>query len=134
MDGAVFSSPSSDIAYGFYEVAKYYTLPGLIWYTNDVLIQPAIWEKLPDNLKAILESAVFDWGNNMGRTLLYEDRAALQKMEDDWGVTILHLPDEDVAKARKMAVELMVELAGNDPEGLKALKIIQDYHKYLGRL
>ncbi len=59
IDATEFSMPSMDRSYGFYQVAKYNYFPG--WHqqstTNELLVNMDAWNALPDNFKAMLETA-----------------------------------------------------------------------------
>lgn len=59
IDAGEFSEPSSDMAMGFQDMAKYYYLPGMHQPTGmmEVLINKSKWDPLPADLKAIIEYA-----------------------------------------------------------------------------
>ena len=133
IDGFCFSSPSTDFNYGLHEVAKYRIKPSLNWYSNDVLIRPDLWAEFPDDLKAIMEAVVFEQANLCGRQILYEDREAEVNMAD-YGITLVNLPEEDVLEISRLAAELWEEEAAGDPAAQKAMDIIRDYQKFLGRI
>jgi TRAP-type mannitol/chloroaromatic compound transport system substrate-binding protein len=62
IDATEFSLPSMDRPLGFQSVAKYYYFPG--WHQQatlfDLYINLAVWEKLPDHHKAVIELACGD--------------------------------------------------------------------------
>jgi TRAP-type mannitol/chloroaromatic compound transport system substrate-binding protein len=59
LDATEFSMPSMDRSYGFYQVAKFNYFPG--WHqqstTNEILVNMDAWNALPDNYKAMFETA-----------------------------------------------------------------------------
>jgi TRAP-type mannitol/chloroaromatic compound transport system substrate-binding protein len=57
IDAGEFSEPSSDMAMGFQDVAKYYYLPGIHQPTGmmETLINKSKWDSLPADLKAVVE-------------------------------------------------------------------------------
>ncbi len=68
IDAGEFSEPSSDMAMGFQDVAKYYYLPGIHQPTGimDVLINKSKWDPLPADLKAIIEYCCHGYPNLVG--------------------------------------------------------------------
>jgi TRAP-type mannitol/chloroaromatic compound transport system substrate-binding protein len=59
LDATEFSMPSMDRSLGFHQVAKFNYFPG--WHqqstTNEILVNMAAWEELPDHYKAMFETA-----------------------------------------------------------------------------
>ena len=59
IDATEFSMPAIDRSLGFYQIAKYNYFPG--WHqqatTNEILINMDAWNELPDNYKAMFETA-----------------------------------------------------------------------------
>jgi TRAP-type mannitol/chloroaromatic compound transport system substrate-binding protein len=111
LDGTEFSLPTVDEQLGFYQVAKFYHLPG--WHqpsTSQYLyVNMAAWDKLADSQKAIIETAC-----EAGVTHAIAKAEALQgpvltKFREELGVTAVTLPDEVLQALQKASFEVMAE-------------------------
>lgn len=90
----------------FHEVAKYFLLPRhQVAYFPFYFINKRTWEKLPDNLQAILLNAVK--ANTMYMRAFYaqKEQQALHDMVANQGVTVSYLPDEDVKAVYEKALD-----------------------------
>ncbi len=118
IDGTEFLGPWSDRSAGFYKVAPYYYWPGFHEPngTGEAIVNLAVWQELPDDLKAVVETACraaqiwalseTEWRNS----------EALQALRDD-GVTLRRWPDDVLAAARSASREVMERFAsGSDIE------------------
>lgn len=93
LDATEFSLPSMDRPLGFQSVAKYYYFPG--WHQQatlfDLYINLDVWEKLPDQHKAVIELACGDAMREMiaqGEALQWK---ALRELQED-GVQLRRWP------------------------------------------
>jgi len=93
IDATEFSLPSMDRPLGFQSVAKYYYFPG--WHQQatlfDLYINLAVWEKLPDQHKAVIELACGDAMREMisqGEALQWK---ALRELQEE-GVQLRRWP------------------------------------------
>lgn len=115
IDATEWVGPYDDEKLGFYKVAKYYYYPG--WWepgTNlTFLINKKSWESLPENYKAILESACAY--ANIDMTAKYDTKnpEALQRMIKQ-GTQLRKFSEEILKEAFKKTSELMEELALKD--------------------
>lgn len=116
IDATEFLGPASDMAMGFYKVAKYYYGPG--WHepngTGEALVSLEAFNALPDDLKAIVSAAcatenIFSVGEAE-----WANAAALEKLTTRFGVELRQFPDDFIAAARKASGEVMDELAETD--------------------
>jgi TRAP-type mannitol/chloroaromatic compound transport system substrate-binding protein len=110
LDGTEFSLPTVDEQLGFYQVAKFYHLPG--WHqpsTSQYLyVNMDAWDKLADSQKAIIETAC-----EAGVTHAIAKAEALQgpvlaRFRDE-GVTEVTLPDDVLQALQKATFEVMAE-------------------------
>lgn len=116
----------------FYEICKYFYVPymgtpGLM----EVIIDMDAWNALPDDLKAILQTAQVEESkeNFLGEMKMLDEMLA---KFDDWGVTTITLSDEDVATLREAGTSLMEEAAAISPRMAKAVELTQNYQRLLG--
>jgi TRAP-type mannitol/chloroaromatic compound transport system substrate-binding protein len=121
IDATEFSTPVQDLSLGFYQVAKFYYLPG--WHQQstalELLINKKKWDALSDSQKAIIEQAC---GDNVRQTLAYGESAqfgALKEIQAK-GVTIKTWGPEFLAAFRKAWEEVAVEESANNPMFKKA--------------
>ncbi len=101
------STPYIDYPLGFHEVAKYLHFPGIHQYYGflEVVINPKQWDALPDDLKAIVESAC---AANMTRSMtrwVLGDAETVQKIKDAGKVKVVRFPKETQEEILKKFVE-----------------------------
>ncbi len=130
IDGAEFSVPSIDWKMGFGEVTKYNIGPG--WHqpasTFGVMINKGAWEKLPADLKVIVERAA--QANVAVISSWYEtgNMAALYKFKEK-GTQIIRLSNADLKKIEEYAWEYLVDEAGKNPDYQKVAVSMFQYLK-----
>jgi TRAP-type mannitol/chloroaromatic compound transport system substrate-binding protein len=97
IDGAEFCSPSIDWNMGFAEVTKYNVGPG--WHqpssTFGVMINKGVWDKLPNDLKVIVEKAAMANVSYMSSWFESTNIAALNSFKNA-GSEILRLSDDEL--------------------------------------
>jgi TRAP-type mannitol/chloroaromatic compound transport system substrate-binding protein len=130
LDATEFSMPSMDRSYGFYQVAPYNYFPG--WHqqstTNEILVNMDAWNELPDNYKAMLETAC-----KMNIALQFaegeaQQAAAMLANEKD-GVENISWSDEQLDSYREAWEEvLQEELAASEEVG-KLWESYQAFHE-----
>ena len=97
LDAAEYSIPAFDRTFGFQDVAKFVARPGIHQPTStqQLVINRAKWDKLPDDLKAIVESACKNNIVNMLTDATVQNVDALEYFKTK-GITITQLSDEAV--------------------------------------
>ena len=117
IDATEFSMPDIDIKLGFYQVAKNNYYPG--WHqqtsVNELLMNKAAWDKLPDNYKAMVELAA---GESIHYTYAETEAmnpAAMDEMKSKYGVTNRRWTDDELAAFEKAWLEVMQEQSAQDP-------------------
>ena len=122
---------SIDAIRGFkwHEVIKYYILPYWCdWYFGDVIINQAAWDKLPDDLKKIVEEAMVNYGR-ANKEVYEKEMKALIDMAPELGYEVITLPEEDVAKIRQTAIEkVWPAFAKKGEECAKAIAAMKKYY------
>jgi TRAP-type mannitol/chloroaromatic compound transport system substrate-binding protein len=96
IDGAEFSDPHSDMNLGFQAVTKFYHIPGIHQPTGvgEVIFNRAQWEKLPADLKTIVEivaheQKMLNWAN-----VWRMNHEALLELVTKHGVTVVETPTD----------------------------------------
>ncbi len=118
IDATEFSMPNMDIDLGFYQVAKYNYYPG--WHQQssigELLMNKAAWEALDDQNKAILEASC-GWNIyvNYAETEA-KNPAAMNKMQQQYGVTNVRWTDEELAAFEKAWNEVLQEQSAQDQD------------------
>ena len=130
LDATEFSMPSMDRSLGFYQVAKYNYFPG--WHqqstTVELLVNMNAWEALPDNYKAMLETAC---EMNIARQLADGEAsqpAALIANQAD-GVEIKEWTEEQLATFREAWEEVLQEELAANPDVKKLWDSYSAFHE-----
>ncbi len=117
IDATEFSMPTIDIAYGFYQIAKFNYYPG--WHQQvsigELLMNKGAWEALPEQYQAALEAAC---GWNIQYTYAETEAAnpkAMNEMLEKYGVTNKRWTDEQLAVFEKNWLEVIEEESEKDP-------------------
>ena len=132
IDGITYGSALEYKLMKLYEVAPYYCTTFLFNPGVDCLIvNSAFWNNLPDELKAAIEFATYRARWYYYTLMKRGDIAARQEVFED---KVTSLPAEDVAKLTKAAVEVWDEEAAKSPGNAKAVKMIKEMNRMMGRL
>jgi TRAP-type mannitol/chloroaromatic compound transport system substrate-binding protein len=103
-------------------------------YTNVAYyVHKPTWEKLPDHLKAILESATRVIYERLKNESHKRELDAKEKLEEQ-GMEFIYFPEEEQAKMEKLARELWKEQSKDSDFAYKVIKSQTDYLKKIGRL
>ncbi|MEW6264582.1 MAG: TRAP transporter substrate-binding protein [Thermodesulfobacteriota bacterium] len=132
-----FSTPSVNWSFGLHEVGKYVLMPG--WQEPCSLIINIInkdaWNKLPDDLKYILEIAT-DAEYRKYATFGTNDDAQAWKRMMDYGCKTHRFSDEDLKKIYEARNKVLQKFADKDPlfkevwaSQEKFLTMMRDYRK-----
>jgi TRAP-type C4-dicarboxylate transport system substrate-binding protein len=115
----------------FKEAAKYYCLPRTANMVVALVVNMAAWKALPDDLKKIMEWSARDW--IIYCATHYNDVEINQetKMEPDRMVV---LAKSDWPIVQKAAERVWDKIAGMSPRNAKAVDIIKNYLKKIGRI
>ena len=103
IDAGEFSEPSSDMAMGFQDVAKYYYLPGMHQPTGimDVLINKSKWDPLPADLKAIIEYAAMATQTWWDAAIKLQNSKDLETLVTKHNVKVIETPTEILVEVLK---------------------------------
>ena len=130
LDAGEFSIPSMDKTLAFHEISKYLLVPGIHQPSTilDCIVNKKSWEKLPDDLKAVVKGAAEVTTMRMLTNSIEKDIAALQFFEEK-GVTIIYLDPEIQKNLHAKAVALMEKKAEKDPFFAKVWKSQLQFRK-----
>jgi TRAP-type mannitol/chloroaromatic compound transport system substrate-binding protein len=116
IDAAEYLEPSVDYTLGLHEVCKYRFGPPVHMSNNifQLVVKPASWKALPDDLKAIVENAAMA-SSFQGYARFWIDSIKFNKKIEEYGIITTKLPKEEQAKARKLGLEILDEKSKKDP-------------------
>ncbi|MFH1756895.1 MAG: TRAP transporter substrate-binding protein [Pseudomonadota bacterium] len=129
IDGAEWMDPTMDRELGLMDVAKYYHAPGMHRPTGtlEFLVNKDAWDKLPADLKAIVDIACRE---NLLRSWLHltsknvKDFEVLQKKH---GVTIVETPKEVLIDILKSWDKVAAKYSAKDPFFAKVYQSQKDW-------
>jgi len=103
IDAGEFSEPSSDMAMGFQDVAKYYYLPGIHQPTGmmEVLINKSKWDALPADLKMIIEYACMATQTWWDAAIKLQNSKDLETLVNKHSVNVIETPKEILLEVLK---------------------------------
>jgi TRAP-type mannitol/chloroaromatic compound transport system substrate-binding protein len=118
VDGAEYNDWLVNKEMGLHEVTKYIIQPSLhvgVSSDKELIVNPAAWAELPDDLKEIVLMARDQARYNSSVAYDVENLKAKQAWIDQ-GVEIIQLPESDVEEMRKIAFDLVLEQKNTSPE------------------
>jgi TRAP-type mannitol/chloroaromatic compound transport system substrate-binding protein len=117
IDATEWVGPYNDLAFGLYTVAEYYYYPG--WHepgaTIESLVNEEAWASLPEDLKAILETAVRAANDDVLAEFTARNAEALETLVTKHGVKVRPFPPEVLAELKKASRAVVAEMANDDP-------------------
>lgn len=117
IDAVEWVSPAFDMGLGFHKVAKYY-------YTGwqepsaqtQFFVNKKVYEKLPDDLKAIIETASSRVASELYAKAYFDNINFWSKMKSEFpGIEIKSFPDDVMAALKNAANEILDQEAAKDP-------------------
>jgi len=126
LDATEWVGPYNDLAFGLYKSAKYYYFPG--WHEPatvlDNFINIQAWEKLPGDLKAVVEAANTAVNQMVLSEFVARNNGALDTLVNKHNVQLKNFPDEVLQGLGKLANQVMNDLASKDP---LSREVMDDY-------
>jgi TRAP-type mannitol/chloroaromatic compound transport system substrate-binding protein len=100
IDAGEFSEPSSDMAMGFQDVAKFYYLPGMHQPSGMIenIINKSKWDALPADLKAIVEYACMATQTWWDAAIKLQNAKDLETLVNKHNVKVIETPQEILAE------------------------------------
>ncbi len=116
IDATEWVGPYNDLTFGLHKAAKYYYYPG--WHEPGAMLEFIInkdeWNKLPDDLKAIVTYAARAVNQDMLDEYTARNNAALKELKEKHGTEVRRLPDEVLAALKQASQEVIAETIAND--------------------
>jgi TRAP-type mannitol/chloroaromatic compound transport system substrate-binding protein len=134
VDGADWGLPNTNYRTNLHQVAKYFNYPGFhSMPTLDITVNQAQWNKLPEDIKQILTTSVKELSWEMAEKEAVEDVKAIKAMKEA-GCTAIAWSDEDITKARKIAMEVWDDWAQKSPMTKKVVEKSKEWLRQLGKI
>lgn len=131
IDATEWVGPYNDLAFGLYKTAKFYYYPG--WQepasVEDNFINIQIWEKLPDDLKAVVEAASDAAYNWTFSEFVARNSQSLDVLVNEHGVALKKFSDEILDGLGGLSGEVMNDLASQDPLSREVMDSILRFRK-----
>jgi TRAP-type mannitol/chloroaromatic compound transport system substrate-binding protein len=117
LDAAEWIGPADDMALGFHTVFKHYYLQGLHQSTDvgELLINKTAWNKLPADLKAIVEASAMATMTETYTFNVYRNAQALDKLKNEHKVSIHDTPRDIFPAFIKATNTIYDREAGKNP-------------------
>ena len=131
IDGS-FTAGSYYRRFKYYEVAPNYNLPGWIGFaTMNLLVSQKMWNKLPDDLKAIMNAAAITFSVDHMHRLYIEHEQMLAAFKE-LGVNLVTWPEAEMDKIREASMTFLPDFSKKSEGCAKGIQIIKDYMKERG--
>ena len=131
IDGADASSLANNVGTGLYDIAKHTTFPGFHSMSSDHLAcRTEVWEGMPEEHRAIIESAEKNLAFDLMMLTLVENGEALKALPEQ-GVTIYDWSVEDRAAFRNAARGAWDEWGQKTPE---TAAIVESHKAFIDRI
>lgn len=116
LDAAEWSSPVTDLAYGFQRAFKYYYLQGLHQSisNSDVYINKNVWNRLPKDVQAIVEGAALATITESFMYRINANAIALAELKTKHGVHVMETPADYVPAFMGATKKVLGELASKN--------------------
>lgn len=134
IDACEFSAGSVDYALGLHKVTKYMIMPQYLGAApTEFLINKKAYDALPKDIQLIFDLCC-NWAElQITQKIFRDDAEAVEKMIKEGDMEVIWLPDEDVAKIRKLAVDFWINDMGTvSPFTKKAMDIYTQMAKERG--
>lgn len=129
IDATEWVGPYNDLAFGLHKAAKHYYYPG--WQepgpTLEAIVNKNAWQKLPEDLQAIVSYACQAAGAQMLAEYAARNQQALKTLIEDHNVQLHAFPDDVIAALRTASVQVLDELTAND---VFSRKVYDNYKTY----
>ena len=133
IDAMRWGPPSANMKNGYHEVAKFYVQPSPMPVPNNFYaVNLAAWNKLPNDLKAILEECAIASSLEYLALGGMSDAKAMRDMEAA-GVKVTRIPDEEWARMEKEARAIWEAYSKEDAAAAKGVELLTKFLADLGR-
>lgn len=129
------SGPTWDMYHdmNFDEVVKYGLLPYVIeGHATRLIANMDFMDSLPEDLQAIVRVSAHFCANRLYEEMGFYATEGLKAMQEEMGVTITHIPEEDMAEWKAAQAGAIESLKASDAITADACKLVEDYARARG--
>ncbi len=131
IDATEWVGPYNDLAFGFYKAAKCYYWPG--WHepgtAMELLINRKLYEELPEDLKAVVETACRAAYSEMLAEFTARNNAALVELVQRHKVQLKRFPDAVLKQMGEISEGVVADIGGKDA---MSKKFNESYRQFRG--
>jgi TRAP-type mannitol/chloroaromatic compound transport system substrate-binding protein len=117
IDATEWVGPYNDLAFGLNKVAPHAYYPG--WQepgpTLECMVNKPAFDGLPDDLKAIVETACQAVNLDMLADYTAQNHRAMETLVNEHGIEFKRLPDDVLKALRETSEQVIAEIAAKDP-------------------
>ena len=134
VDGAHWGAVQGSMSMKFYEINKYHLRPALNVAGTDVwLVNQKAFGELPKDIQEILTRSLEEHFWLRTNQYIYQENKALGKVVNEQGVELITLSPKEYAKMQTAALKIWDEVAQKDALCAKAVNMLKDFNKQMGR-
>lgn len=130
IDATEWVGPYNDLAFGFYQVAQYYYYPG--WHetgsTLELIVNKDALNALPDDLKAIVETAARMANQDMLDEFTGRNNTALQELINTHNVDVRPIPKKVLAELERIAHQIYEEESEKNDDFKRVYEAYKSFH------
>ena len=119
---------------GFYEINKYHLRPALNIAATDIwLVNKQALSKAPEDIQKILLATLDEHFFLRTNQYIYLEDKTLAKVQKEKGIELITFPPAEYAKMQAAAYKIWDDVAKKGPACAKAVQMLKDFNKSLGR-
>ena len=131
IDATEWVGPYNDLAFGLYKSAKYYYYPG--WHEPGTVLDNFInirqWEKLTDDLKALIRAANAAVNQLVHSEFVAQNNRALVKLTEQHQVELRKFPDSVLTGLGELAGKVLSQIAARDSLSTEVFNSLAAFRK-----
>ena len=134
IDATNWSTPSMNDRLGYHKIAPYFTYPG--WHSmpfGDFSVREQEWNKLPADMKLILETAIRRFSWDLVEQTMMEDLQTVAEAKAK-GATPISWTAEEKFRIRKEARKVWEEWKKKNPQTKKVIEAQEAFLRKLGKI
>lgn len=135
IDATEWVGPANDLAFGLYQVAKYYYYPG--WHEPTAMLEGLInreaFATLPRDLQVIVLRACDAASQNMLAEYTARNGIALATLVEQHGAQLRAFPSDVLRRLRELTIEVLDEIAAGDALFARVLENYRQFQQRVSR-
>ena len=134
VDAAEFVGAQENYGAGLHEVTSHVLYPGFHSpsVTGDVTIRADIWNEMPADIQLILEDSIHWLNSRIDHDMGVRDIAALERFENEYGIAVTSLSDEEYAEVLEISLEVTEAFRGESEFAQRIIDSYLDHMRHMG--